>query len=236
MGRHVIDRCNLTILDAARTMPTCRSSSPSTTSKSSRRCRTTAQPQHRSPARRGRVRRSRSQALRQLNALGYGARASGLRAEPRHQSGRRVPRRPTRRRSKRDWKRELQRAHGITFNRALHASPTCRSAATSNGWSSRAISTATWRSWCSAFNPGDGERPDVPRHHLGGLGRTPLRLRLQPDARSAGRSTRAADDHGPSYDSGPLVARRGHRPALLRLHRRRRIQLWRIDHGLKARL
>ncbi len=232
MGRQVIDRCNLTIT----TLPNYAdlpeflaehkvevvASLPSYAASQTDRQRGEG------------VFDASLQALRHFNALGYGRPGTGLVLNlvtnpvgaflPANQAA-----------LERDWTRELKRRYDITFNRLFTITnmPISRYLE----WLEHSGNVAGYmEKLVQAFNPGDGERPDVPRHHLRGLGRTPVRLRFQPDAGSAGRSTRAADDHGPSYDSGPLVARRGHRPALLRLHRRRRIQLWRIDHGLKARL
>ena len=73
-----------------------------------------------------------------------------------------------------------------------------------------------------------GRRADVPVDAVGGLGRAALRLRLQPDARPRHRRRSPADD----LRRHARIARRPphrRRAALLRLHRRRRLELRRCD-------
>ena len=80
------------------------------------------------------------------------------------------------------------------------------------------------------LQPRRGARGDVPQHAVGRLGRHALRLRLQPDARPA-REGPCPAPHRRLRPRRPRGARHRHRPALLRLHGRGRIELRRGDGG-----
>ena len=93
-------------------------SSPSTGSRSSRRCRTTRRRQ--TDAQRGEgVFEESIEALRELNALGYGVPGTGLALNlVTNPVGAFLP--PDQRAAERDWKRELERRHGDRLRPAVH--------------------------------------------------------------------------------------------------------------------
>ena len=83
-----------------------------------------------------------------------------------------------------DYKRELQDHFGIVFNKLFTITnlPIARFAS----WLKNNGQLADYMALLNdAFNPGNGERPDVPQHDQRQLAGRSLRLRLQPDAQDA---------------------------------------------------
>ena len=187
LGRQVIDRCNLTVL-----MLPAQDDLPEFLAEheveiigslpSFRRRRPT-------PSAATACSRSRIAALRRLNAGWATARGHRAGAQPRHQSGRRLPARPTRRRSSATTAASLLRRTASCFDRLFTITnmPISRflECLERTGNTDRYMELLV-----AAFNPAAVGGLMCRTHVLGRLGRPPLRLRFQPDARAAGRSTR----------------------------------------------
>ncbi len=130
-------------------------------------------------------------ALRRFNELGYGVEGSGLLLNlVTNPVGAFLP--ASQPSLEADWKRELQRKHGIVFNRlyTITNMPISRylqyliDSGNLQGYMDKLV---------AAFNPATDRRPDVPDDALGGMGRPAVRLRLQSDDRSRHGCRRAAD-------------------------------------------
>ena len=118
-------------------------------------------------------------ALRRFNELGYGVEGSGLLLNlVTNPVGAFLP--ASQPSLEADWKRELQRKHGIVFNRlyTITNMPISRylqyliDSGNLQGYMDRLV---------AAFNPVNDRRADVPHDAVGGMGRPAVRLRLQPD-------------------------------------------------------
>ena len=194
-GKHVMDRCNLTIL----LLPRCadlpewlaaRGVEIVSSLPHYRRLNTDAQ--------RGDGTFDRSiEALRRLNAAGYGQgdprRRLTLVSNP---AGAFLP--GGQASLERDWKAGLARHHGVTFDRLFtlsqHADQSLPRLARRERQSPGVHGAAG-----GDLQPGGRPGPHVPQHDLGRLGRHAPRLRLQPDARSPGREPSRA----PPSRAGP---------------------------------
>ena len=165
-------------------------------------------------------------ALRELNALGYGRPGSGLLLNLVTNPVRRVPAaRPAA--AERDWKRKLERRYGVVFDR-LYTITNMPISRFLEFLEERGRPRPTWTDWFRAFNPAAASGRHVPQHDLGRLGRYALRLRLQSDARAAGRRA----SRGISAISTPTrsSARRDRAgTALLRMHGGGGVELRRGD-------
>ena len=155
LGRHVIDRCNLTI-----TRCPSYADLPEFLAEHQRGSRGLAAllpaGADRRPARRRRVRASRSRRCSEFNALGYGVEGTRPGAQPRLQPGRRLPARPRRPRSRRDFKRELPRQYGVVFNRLFTITNMPISRFLEFLARRRATCRPTWTRLVEAFNPAAG--------------------------------------------------------------------------------
>ena len=131
------------------------------------------------------------EALRRLNAVGYGARRAAcalvLVTNP---VGAFLPAR-RRRRSKPSGSASCARLHGVEFD-ALFTITNMPIAATSSGCETSGNLAGYLAAARRRLQPGRGGGRHVPHDALGRLGRAPLRLRLQPDARPRDRRRRAA--------------------------------------------
>ena len=217
-GRHVIDRCNLTVLfepglhDLAEFLAAQRveiiASLPCYSEEN-----VTAQ-------RGGGVYAKSIRALRKLNALGYGHDGSGLTLKPDLQSGRPQPAAPAA-----GSGGGLQARVGRPFRHRLqppvHADEHADCALCARLGAGR-------HAGCLSAPPGarlqprHSRRPDVPPHGQRFMGRLSVRLRLQPDARPAPRQRRPAPPGRPRPGRPGRATRGPPYPArhpLLRLHR-----------------
>ena len=169
------------------------------------------------------------EALRKLNALGYGHEGSGLRLNLVYNPvGAFLP--PAQRAIEADFKRELARRHGIVFNSlyTITNMPISRflEFLLRSGNYDRYMDKLVER-----LQSGGRRGRDVPLHAFGRLGRHAVRLRLQPDARSAAWAS--ARPRTSATSTPALLGRPPHhrRAALLRMHGRQRVQLRRRHHS-----
>ena len=189
IGVHVMDRCNLTILERAgpggpRRIPRQRAG------RDRRVDAVLSRGQCRPPARQGRV-RSSIRGLQKLNALGYGHAAPGsslnLVYNPQGPS---LP--PPQEALEADYKRVLGERYGIAFNRlyTLANMPIKRFGAIllAKGEFDRYLGLLRARA-----SRRQSRARDVPQPHLGRLAGLRLRLRFQPDARPAASSAMARE-------------------------------------------
>ena len=186
--------------------------------------------QHRRPARRRHVRAvDRGAAAAQRGGLRRRA-IPERRAHPDEQPRRRVPA-GDQAAMEREWKatlrararRALRPAHRPQQHADLPLPRVARA--------TRATSTRYMTRLVERLQPRDRGRPDVPQHDLDLVGRPRLRLRLQPDARDRVRPrTRPTSATSTSTRS---AAPHPHRPALLRLHGRRRQFVRRRHHRVR---
>ena len=199
LGRHVMDRCNLTITtlpnyaDLPEFLAAHRvevvASLPSYAASQTDRQRGDG------------VFEQSIAALRRFNALGYGRDGIGPGAEPRHQPGRRVPaggaggaRARLEARAEAPLRHRLQPA----VHHHQHADQPLSRMAGALGQPAGYM-----RELVNAFNPATVERPDVPLHAERRLGRPALRLRLQSDARSRPAAHESSTGCRPSAQSSP---------------------------------
>ena len=229
-GRHVIDRCNLTVLELA-------SQRDLAAFLANHEVEVVCSlPHYRAPntdRQRGEgVYEKSIAALKRLNALGYGQGSPSLRLVlVTNPVGAYLP--GSQASLEAEWKRELWRIHQVRFD-ALYCitnMPISRylewliESGNLEGYMERLV---------SAFNPGAVKRSHVPEYDLDRMGRAAVRLRLQSDARPDRLAGRAGPHPGLSARraSGPADHRR---PSLLRVHGRRRVELrWCHQHRLKV--
>ena len=177
-GRHVMDRCNLTVLELA-------SQQDLAAFLADHQVEVVCSlPHYRAPntdrQRGAGVYEKSIAALKRLNAVGYGNGSSGLRLVlVTNPVGAYLP--GSQASLETEWKRELWRLHGDPIRCALlhheHADQPVSRMADRFG-ESRSVHGAARRGVQSCR----GQRPHVPQHVVGRMGRTALRLRLQSDA------------------------------------------------------
>ena len=143
LGRHVIDRCNLTVLLTPGLPRPARVPGRARTSRWSPRCPATW-PRTPTPSAARASSSARSTALRRLNALGYGRPGSGPDADPGLQPARaEAPSRAGRARGR--LSPRAARPATASSSPGCSRSPTCRSAGSSTTWFGSASTTTTWR-------------------------------------------------------------------------------------------
>jgi radical SAM/Cys-rich protein len=225
-GKHVIDRCNLSVLLLPR-------SAGLAEWLGARGVEIVASLPHyrkrNTDAQRGDGAFDKSvEALRLLNEAGYGKgdprRTLTLMSNP---AGAFLA--PNQAGAEKEWKEALERDWGITFDRlfTLNNMPISRFLE----WLIESGNLAAYMErLADSFNPRGDPRADVPEHDLRVVGRPPFRLRFQPDARSRRPSQRHVDAHRVVRPSGLAEPAHRDQEALLWLHgRSRKLLRWR-DH------
>ena len=113
-------------------------------------------------------------ALREFNALGYGRAGSGLVLNlVTNPVGAFLP--PEQAAAERDWRRELERRHGIVFNR-LYTITNMPISRFLEHLDAKGQTEAYVSRLAQAFNPDAAAPGDVPEHAFGGMGRHAVRL------------------------------------------------------------
>ena len=171
-------------------------------------------------------------ALRRLNELGYGVDGSGLLLNlVTNPVGAFLP--GPQAALEADWKRELQRRYGVVFNRlyTITNMPISR-------FLEFLIDSGNLQAYMerlvAAFNPAAVDGLMCRYDALGRLGRPALRLRLQPDARPRHRRRARPQTIFDATSASLAAAPHRRRPPLLRLHRRRGLELRGSDSRLSG--
>ena len=169
--------------------------------------------------------------LKKLNALGYGDESSGLRLVlVTNPVGAYLP--AGQASLEREWKRELDRLYGIRFN-ALHTITNMPISRFLEWLVDSANLERYMERLVTSYNAAAARGGDVPQHPVRRMGRRALRLRLQPDAGHAGRAGRPAAHRGLRSGRARIAVDR-RRPSLLRLHGRGRVELRRRHRRLEV--